>query len=109
MRTCHMLRTMDKCALNCLSEPGSHRHFCGTGHKYRQSLGAATMAANTVRLGRLAPGGRWVMVPLDHGISMGPLPGLADVRVPLRAAADGGASCVTLHKGLVGLASQFTG
>lgn len=70
--------------------------------------GLATMASNAVRLRRLAPGGRWVMVPLDHGISMGPLPGLADVRVPLRAAADGGASCVTLHKGLVGIASEFT-
>lgn len=48
------------------------------------------------------------MVPLDHGISMGPLPGLADVRVPLRAAADGGATCVTLHKGLARVAADVS-
>src|SRR5688572_33398892 len=59
------------------------------------------MTANAVRTRRLERGGRWVMVPLDHGISMGPVAGLADVRPALRAAADGGATCVTLHKGLV--------
>jgi predicted phospho-2-dehydro-3-deoxyheptonate aldolase len=62
---------------------------------------ASSMAHNALRTLRLAPSGAWVMVPLDHGISMGPLPGLADARAPLRAAADGGATCVTVHKGLV--------
>src|SRR5688572_6580382 len=47
------------------------------------------------------------MVPLDHGISMGPVAGLADVRPALRAAADGGATCATLHKGLLPLAAPF--
>jgi predicted phospho-2-dehydro-3-deoxyheptonate aldolase len=64
------------------------------------------MAANSLRTSRLSTGGRWVMVPLDHGISMGPVAGLADVRPALRAAADGGATCVTLHKGLVGLTAE---
>jgi predicted phospho-2-dehydro-3-deoxyheptonate aldolase len=59
------------------------------------------MASNPLRTSRLTRGGSWVMVPLDHGIGMGPLQGLADIRAPLRAAADGGATCVTLHKGLV--------
>jgi class I fructose-bisphosphate aldolase len=63
------------------------------------------MAANAVRIPRLTRGGRWVMVPLDHGISMGPAPGLVDPRAALRAAAAGGATCVTLHKGLVPLAA----
>ena len=65
------------------------------------------MAANPLRTARLARGGAWVMVPLDHGVSMGPLPGLEDPRSALRAAADGGATCVTLHKGLVPLAAPF--
>lgn len=65
------------------------------------------MASNALRTSRLATGGRWIMVPLDHGISMGPLPGLTDIRIPLRAAADGGATCVTLHKGLVPAAAAF--
>jgi fructose-bisphosphate aldolase/2-amino-3,7-dideoxy-D-threo-hept-6-ulosonate synthase len=64
------------------------------------------MSANALRTTRLARGGAWVMVPLDHGISMGPLPGLEDPRAALRAAADGGATCVTLHKGLVPLAAE---
>ena len=65
------------------------------------------MAANAVRILRLARQGRWVMVPLDHGISMGPVAGLADPRRALEAAAAGGATCVTLHKGLVPLAAPF--
>ena len=65
------------------------------------------MASNLVRSLRLARGGRWVMVPLDHGVSLGPVPGLADVRPTLRAAADGGATCVTVHKGLLPLAAPF--
>jgi predicted phospho-2-dehydro-3-deoxyheptonate aldolase len=65
------------------------------------------MSNNPVRTRRLAPAGAWVMVPLDHGISMGPVAGLADPRRALAAAADGGATCVTLHKGLVPLAAPF--
>lgn len=65
------------------------------------------MASSVARTLRLARSGRWVMVPVDHGISMGPVPGLADARVALRAAADGGATCVTMHKGLVPLAAPF--
>jgi len=66
------------------------------------------MSPNPVRLRRIArPDGACLMVPLDHGISLGPAPGLADPRVPLDAAARGGATCVTLHKGLVPLAAPF--
>lgn len=64
------------------------------------------MSSNALRTARLARGGAWVMVPLDHGVSMGPLPGLEDPRAALRAAADGGATCVTMHKGLVPLAAE---
>jgi predicted phospho-2-dehydro-3-deoxyheptonate aldolase len=65
------------------------------------------MAANAVRTSRLSRGGAWVMVPLDHGISMGPVAGLEDPRQALGAAAKGGATCVTLHKGLVPAAAAF--
>jgi predicted phospho-2-dehydro-3-deoxyheptonate aldolase len=65
------------------------------------------MSANALRTARLTRGGTWVMVPLDHGVSMGPAPGLEDPRLALRAAAEGGATCVTLHKGLVPLAAPF--
>lgn len=65
------------------------------------------MAASSIRTARLSRANHWIMVPLDHGISMGPLPGLADARIPLQAAAAGGATCVTLHKGLMPLAATF--
>lgn len=65
------------------------------------------MPASPLRTARLTRANQWIMVPLDHGISMGPLPGLTDPRVPLQAAADGGATCVTLHKGLVPTATSF--
>ncbi|HUR62289.1 MAG TPA: 2-amino-3,7-dideoxy-D-threo-hept-6-ulosonate synthase [Candidatus Thermoplasmatota archaeon] len=66
------------------------------------------MAANPIRLRRIARAdGTCLMVPLDHGISMGPAQGLADPRLPLAIAAKGGATCVTLHKGLVPLAAPF--
>lgn len=46
------------------------------------------------------------MVPMDHGISMGPLPGIADPRPVLdRVAAH--ASCLTVHKGLVGRIADY--
>lgn len=61
----------------------------------------------SLRMRRLSTAaGSIVMVPLDHGVSMGPLEGLQDPAPILAAAASGGATCVTLHKGLVGLAEE---
>ncbi|MHB1261649.1 MAG: 2-amino-3,7-dideoxy-D-threo-hept-6-ulosonate synthase [Thermoplasmatota archaeon] len=66
------------------------------------------MASNEIRRRRLSmSNGAIVMVPLDHGVSVGPIAGLEDPRVALQAAAQGGASCVTVHKGLVPLAAPF--
>src|SRR5688572_5552618 len=67
----------------------------------------ASPAIRRLRLSTRSASAAIVMVPLDHGISAGPLPGLEDPRKALAAAADGGASCVTLHKGLVSLAAPF--
>jgi class I fructose-bisphosphate aldolase len=64
------------------------------------------MAFSELRTSRLTRGGMWVMVPLDHGVSMGPAPGLAAPRETLAAVA-GHATCVTLHKGLVREAAPF--
>lgn len=46
------------------------------------------------------------MVPLDHGISMGPIDGIEKPARPLQAAATGGATCTALHKGLVHIAKR---
>jgi DhnA family fructose-bisphosphate aldolase class Ia len=62
-----------------------------------------------LRLRRLRNGrGAWLMVPLDHGFSMGPIAGLEDPKSVLAAAA-GAATCVTLHRGLVPLAQPHAG
>lgn len=54
------------------------------------------------RLQRLTtPGGSLLMLPMDHGVSMGPAPGVAQPEATLDAVADA-ATCVTVHKGLVG-------
>jgi fructose-bisphosphate aldolase, class I len=44
---------------------------------------------------------RAIIVPLDHGVSVGPLSGLIDMRQTLRRIANGGANAVVMHKGLV--------
>lgn len=41
------------------------------------------------------------MLPLDHGVSVGPIPGFADPVAAAAVAADGGATCVAVHKGLL--------
>lgn len=42
-----------------------------------------------------------IIVPMDHGISMGPIPGLRDMKSAVQAVADGGANAIVEHKGLV--------
>ncbi|MBW2061597.1 MAG: class I fructose-bisphosphate aldolase family protein [Deltaproteobacteria bacterium] len=42
-----------------------------------------------------------VIVPMDHGVSMGPVSGLTDMRQAINEAAVGGANAVVMHKGLV--------
>lgn len=46
--------------------------------------------------------GRTVIVPMDHGISVGPIEGLKDMKKTIQMVADGGANAIVEHKGLVG-------
>jgi fructose-bisphosphate aldolase / 2-amino-3,7-dideoxy-D-threo-hept-6-ulosonate synthase len=45
--------------------------------------------------------GNCVIVPMDHGISIGPTAGLFDMRHTVDAVANGGATAVLMHKGLI--------
>lgn len=45
--------------------------------------------------------GRSVIVPMDHGVTAGPIYGLTDMRHAVNAVAEGGANAVLLHKGIV--------
>jgi fructose-bisphosphate aldolase, class I len=44
--------------------------------------------------------GRTIIVPLDHGVSIGPIPGLVNLREAVNKVAEGGANAVLMHKGL---------
>ncbi|MBR3664351.1 MAG: 2-amino-3,7-dideoxy-D-threo-hept-6-ulosonate synthase [Desulfovibrio sp.] len=45
--------------------------------------------------------GRTIIVPMDHGVSMGRVDGLIDMRETVSDLAEGGADAVLMHKGLV--------
>ena len=45
--------------------------------------------------------GNTVIIPMDHGVSMGPIEGLTDMPKIINAVAEGGANAVVLHKGIV--------
>ncbi len=46
--------------------------------------------------------GRTIIVPMDHGISVGPIDGLKNMKSAVQNVADGGANAVVTHKGVVG-------
>lgn len=69
------------------------------------------MVGKEIRLRRIfdRESGKTVIVPLDHGISLGPVKGIADIRTTVDQVAEGGASAVVIHKGLVPYAGQSVG
>lgn len=44
---------------------------------------------------------RTIIVPMDHGTTVGPIAGIVDMREAVGAIVDGGANAVLMHKGLV--------
>lgn len=44
---------------------------------------------------------RAIIVPMDHGVSIGPVEGIVDMRETMADMAEGGANAVLMHKGLV--------
>jgi fructose-bisphosphate aldolase/2-amino-3,7-dideoxy-D-threo-hept-6-ulosonate synthase len=52
---------------------------------------------------------RTIIVPMDHGISSGPIPGLEDMAKAVDSVVEGGANAVLLHKGIVGLGHRGYG
>jgi fructose-bisphosphate aldolase/2-amino-3,7-dideoxy-D-threo-hept-6-ulosonate synthase len=45
--------------------------------------------------------GRTIIAPMDHGITVGPIPGIEDMAKAVDAVVNGGANAVLLHKGMV--------
>ena len=44
---------------------------------------------------------RTIIVPMDHGVSSGPIEGIKDIKGAIDRVAEGGANAVVLHKGMV--------
>lgn len=44
--------------------------------------------------------GRTIIVPLDHGVTVGPIYGIVDLRETVNQIAEGGANAVLMHKGM---------
>ncbi|MGQ9587138.1 MAG: 2-amino-3,7-dideoxy-D-threo-hept-6-ulosonate synthase [Thermoplasmata archaeon] len=61
------------------------------------------MLGKTIRLRRIfdQKSQKTVIIPLDHGVSLGPVKGIADIRNTVDKIAEGGASAIVVHKGLV--------
>ena len=53
--------------------------------------------------------GRTVIVPMDHGISVGPIDGLIDIQETIQRVVEGGANAIVEHKGLVGAGHRKRG
>lgn len=69
------------------------------------------MFGKNVRLERIMDRstGNCVIVPMDHGISIGPTPGLYDMKSTVDAVANGGATAVLMHKGLIRYSYRSSG
>jgi class I fructose-bisphosphate aldolase len=61
------------------------------------------MIGKKIRLERIIDrnSGKTVIIPMDHGISSGPIPGLIDMKKTVAEVSEGGANAIVIHKGLV--------
>ncbi|MGM0454286.1 MAG: 2-amino-3,7-dideoxy-D-threo-hept-6-ulosonate synthase [Thermodesulfobacteriota bacterium] len=50
-----------------------------------------------------------ILVPLDHGVTVGPIHGIKDIRSAVDEVAEGGANAIIEHKGLVGAGHRKSG
>ncbi len=52
---------------------------------------------------------RTVIVPMDHGVTVGPIEGLEDMRTAVSNVVSGGANAILMHKGIVRAGHRGTG
>ena len=54
-----------------------------------------------VRLNRILKKGKMLCIPLDHGISSGPIDGIKDIAKLIEQTQDSGLTCFLLNKGVI--------
>ena len=69
------------------------------------------MIGKEIRLERIInrKTGRAVIVPMDHGVSSGPIQGIVNIRESMHQVANGGADAVVVHKGMVARGHRKSG
>ncbi len=70
-----------------------------------------TILGKQIRMERIMDrnSGRTIIVPLDHGVSVGPIEGIRDIKETVARVAEGGAKAIVEHKGLVGAGHRRRG
>lgn len=69
------------------------------------------MIGKKIRLERIIDrnSGKTVIVPMDHGVTVGPIAGLEDMRETVSRVVAGGANAILMHKGIVRAGHRGTG
>lgn len=69
------------------------------------------MIGKKIRLERIIDrnSGKTVIIPMDHGVTVGPIEGLANMRQTISKIVSGGANAILMHKGIVGAGHRGAG
>jgi predicted phospho-2-dehydro-3-deoxyheptonate aldolase len=69
------------------------------------------MIGKKIRLERIIDrnSGKTVIIPMDHGVTVGPIAGLEDMRATVSKVVAGGANAILMHKGMVLAGHRGTG
>lgn len=61
------------------------------------------MIGKAIRLERIInrKSKKTVIIPMDHGMTLGPIPGIGDIKRTIDQVVEGGANAIILHKGIV--------
>ena len=69
------------------------------------------MIGKAIRLERIIDrnSDKTVIVPMDHGVTVGPIEGLEDMKATVSKIVEGGANAILMHKGIVRIGHRGTG
>jgi predicted phospho-2-dehydro-3-deoxyheptonate aldolase len=75
------------------------------------AIGDLIMVGKQIRLERIIDRNsrNTVIIPMDHGVTVGPIEGLADMRETVSKVVAGGANAILMHKGMVGAGHRGAG